>query len=366
MTVFKYYLKSFSKMKFTFILWIGFFVILLLFNGGVPTNKNSEFKRNNIEIAVSKTIINDKALALSKAFADNITINSIKNDEFSAKESVFLEGVSLAIIKDEQSGKIFCYKNPKSSYSYILTSKLKTYLDFLELSEKDGKTNPKLAGDIAKITITPTMINSTTENGYKEKWYNFTFRFLAYALMAVIMSIIGVSIISFKKDDINNRIKIASTSISNISLQTILAQLIGVFIITGLILTIIFAIGQSANINYSAYILNTSALSLSSLGLISLFASINTHKKFINSISSTLPLILAFISGVFVPIELLPKIATTISRFFPVFYYEKAVELATKGFSKEFLIYIAIQIMFGICFFLAGIVINRYKKAYYH
>ncbi len=360
MTVYKYYLKSFAKMKMTFIIWIGMFTIITIAMGGIPDEKEKPFDKITYHVAMSDSVLQDE-LALSSAFRSSTDIININDNEFEAKEAVFLDDVSLALIKDD-NGKINCYSNPANQTAFIAKSDTQNYLEFLSATAKDGNYQPELAKQITHISIKPHLLEKKQKRGYREIWYEFTFRFLSYPLMAVIMSIIGMSIISFRKPLTDARSSISSKKLLSINAQTFLAQIIGMLIIVSLVLGIITAIGGIANIDYVAYLSNILAFSLSSISMIFLLASINMHKNFIGSVGNILPLCLGFISGVSVPSEFLPKFAVILSKFFPMYYYIKGNELAADGFSKELGLYIVIQLLFAVCLFLAGVFVSKLKK----
>ncbi len=364
MTVYKYFLVSFVRNKKIFILWFAIFAIMTFLMGGTsPQDIQRDFIKAKINIAISKNIDENTVNNIKEAVDVNQVIY-IENSKQKAKEAVFLSRVDFALIENTDNKKLIAFLNPTSPSAYIAKSRLNSYFNFLEIC----KNEDNIALKISKINIKPNVIKERKKENFSKAWYHFTFKFLAYPLMAVVMSIIGLSIIAFENEKNVRRTKVSSKSNFKINFEAFLAQIIGTIVILIVVILIILAMaylvfGGDSQIEYLAYLSNIFALSLSSLALIFLLCNINNNKTFISSIGSVLPLCLSFISGIFVDIEFLPSIATSIARFFPMFYYVKGNALAKNGFSSELCVYISIQILFALCFFLASVFVDRLKHS---
>ncbi len=363
MTVYKYYLKTFIRNKRYFFIWIGIFAIITFIIAGFPVNEKKELDNKSFKIAVSDSIKDKDVVNLENLLKNESEFIKIDNSENSAREEIFLHGTNIAIIEDDND-KLIAFYNQADINSYIVMEKINSLLNFVEITKDvpGSKNDIDLASKISKLRIKTRLIKDEKEADYISIWYYFTFRFLAYPLMAVIMATIGVGIISLENEKNQKRRMISSISIFKYKSYSFLAQILSTIIILLLAFLIVFAMGGYSDINYLAYLSNIFAFSMSSLGFIFLLININNNKYFVTSVANILPLCLSFISGVFVPSEFLPSFAVNLSRFFPMFYYIKSNKLASNGFSNEFWTYFGIQILFAIVLFLSGISIEKIKN----
>ncbi len=361
MIVYKYFLKSFLKMKYSFLLWMGIFVMITLAVAGLPENEKEEFANVIYNISVPQSVNSELVTSIKEAFDDKAVFAEIPNDELSAKESIFADGADIAFYQDKTTGALSAYTNELDMKSHMAAAKLDSYLSYLEITKKNGVYDYETARKIADAEIEVHTVKEKKEKPYVYYWYNNTFRFIVYPLMSMVMSIIGMAIIQFKDKSVEARIGLSSTKLLTLSIAEFSAQIVATVVITILSFVIMVGIGRNFDLVYLYYFLNMLVFALSSLGLIFLIYNINSHEKFIASVSNTFSLVLAFISGVFVPSAFLPEIANNIAMFFPMHYYIKANTLAIEGWSGDFGLYLSIQMLFAICFFLAGVFIKKIK-----
>ncbi len=366
MTVCKYYLRVFFRNKLQLIIWLGIFAIISFFSLSKLSEKDiKQFEETRTSVAVSD-IKNEDNLALLSYLDEIADIKRIDSDEVKAREMVYLGGVDIAFIEHEDSGRLVAYSSPANAGAYILLSKARNFFNFNEIitgtsSREDGA---KLAKEVALSKTVPEMFESEKKHNYTNAqwWHKYEFRFMVYPLMIVIMSALGLTGLQFKKDKFVLRQNVSAKSASAFGLEYVFANILSVGIILACIaIMLVLMVGYRADVNYLPYIINVIAISISSVGLIFLLLEINANKDFIMPIATMLPMMFSFISGVFISAELLPKIAVDISRFFPIYYYVKACELAMDGMSLEFFYYVLVELLFGLVFFLVGIAVRVMK-----
>ena len=96
-------------------------------------------------------------------------------------------------------------------------------------------------------------------------------------------------------------------------------------------------------------------LGISVMAMATLIASAFKNKIVVGAVSTTLSLILSFISGVFVPSSYLPKTVLPISKLFPTYYYVQYIE-------KKNLMDLAMIGLFILIYSLLGIFITRERR----
>ncbi len=370
MTIYKYLLKSFAKLKFVFFIWVGIFLVITFSQvKNLKEQSDLEFKETKLNIAMVKNIDDKYYSALKDYFSDKASLEFIKNDEIKAREAVYSKLYDIVFLYNENEKKLEAYSNPTNPKFFIAKTKADNFINFLEITKEDEGFRIDLAKNISNSKVKTKILKTQNSKSKTQIWHYYEFKFLAYPLMALIIGIIGLANVSFKNNEVEKRTNLSAMKLYKKQLYSFLALLTGTFFIVIIVLILVMLISSYyKEVNYLSHYINIFAFALSTLGFCFLICSINTNPSFISGMSNILPLCLSFISGVFVEQNLLPVIAVKISRFFPLFYYIKACRLAVDGFSNELFIYIAIQIGFAISFFLAGLFIikQKQKAAYFN
>lgn len=365
--VFKNYMKIFLKniksILFSFIL---FMVMLVLFTGS--KSNQTEFKDIKLKI-----VINDKdKSSFSKDFVDylknNHYVTEKKLKDTDAKKNIIEEKMHAYIeIKKDfkknllQNKKVISILAPvKTSYITFLKIDLKNYLNYT-LSSINSNTDKKEVLETLNKKIDVNIIDKDLYNEKKEnEEFNSVFLILSYIIFMLVVSVIININSEFKKDSILKRMALApynnfSKTIEEFFAQVLISTLISVFYIIISILKI-GKLPSTINVIYTSFAVLIFSFTAIAFG--NLLISISKNSKDINGINSAFSLILAFSSGVFIPIQFLPKWLVTFSKFMPLYYFVKFLE---KINFEKFLLFILSQIIFIVIYTTLSIFIKKYK-----
>ncbi len=198
----------------------------------------------------------------------------------------------------------------------------------------------------------------------------YYFNFLAYSLLSVLILGIGSIMLIVNQPDIKMRNNSSPFSITRINSQIILGMFI--FIVVSWFIMIIFSFllnfNNSINKNMIYFLLNSLAFTFSSAGLSFLISNSINSKDAVMAACTVVTLGISFISGVFVPQELLGDVTLKIAAVTPTYWYVKANNQigALSNFNFEKLLpsfyCMIIQICFGILFFALAQIITKRKR----
>ena len=190
--------------------------------------------------------------------------------------------------------------------------------------------------------------------------FNTTFLILSYIVFMSIISIIINIDAEFKKESLLKRMALSPYSQKSQTLQQFLAQIIISILISSFYLVVsISRVNESiAKIDLVYMSLAVFIFSFTAISLGQLLVSISKDVKVVNGVNSAFTLIMAFSSGVFLPMKFLPQGLINVSKFMPQYYFVKFLEEIN---FEKFLLFVASQVVFIVFYTLLGIFIKRYK-----
>lgn len=207
------------------------------------------------------------------------------------------------------------------------------------------------------------VIFSTDQNIVEKKFHGFAGVY-GFVVMMILLKLLGDLNISFNKKDIQIRNRISSKSNYRLKGEIMLAQTIiavlAFLLVIGFFLFVLFREmlkSQSLVFYLLVLFLWTMVVALFS----NLINQISKTKALNEIISNALPVIIMFLSGSVLPIELMPSIIRNIAKFSPLFYYNKGImKISESNFdiSGELLIIGA----FGIAFYLTALYLSIERK----
>lgn len=206
----------------------------------------------------------------------------------------------------------------------------------------------------------------TYSNGFNKNFFNY----LGYIMMACFITGISSVMFSFHGLDIRRRNSASPMTSRNMNLQLILANFIYTFGYLLIFIAAGYLLNRSRMINANTLMtwLNAFVFSLTALSLSYLVGITISSRKAVMAISTAVSLSLAFISGIFVPQDILTAPVLRASSFTPVYWYVKANDtiegISSLNWSESSGIfgYMAIQLGFAVAIFSVSLVISKRKR----
>ncbi len=194
------------------------------------------------------------------------------------------------------------------------------------------------------------------------------FQTLGYIVMAMILSALGSIMLSINKDNLRRRTNCSSASTWNRNLQIALGTvLFGLAVWALFEVAAIILYGKEASaltlvlagMNSFCYIMMSVALSI-------MVGFLAKKEQVLGVIGTVLPLGASFISGIFVPMEVLGEDIIKIAKILPSYWYVAAnndIVNVTK-FSEAGTAFagMGVQLLFGIAFFMIAMVVVKRQR----
>lgn len=305
-------------------------------------DKNTNIKEyvgnEDIEDELMKSWISSY-IEIPEGFTDSF--NEFKNSDankFKAKDKIIIksiEGSKSRIFIDE---KIDNFLNSKLNDTELKDN------DFLKLNLSSAISTDDTSAKISAIS------------------------FAAYGVLYGIPSIIGTFFLIIRKKDIKDRYSCAPVSNRKYLAQVVIAS-ICVTVVFSLILAV-FIMNILFKMPFdSIWLLNfVNILILAILGIALglLFGMVVKNLEALNGIGVGVSLALAFLGGLFVPLEIFSDTMRKIATFTPTYWYEQVNNMLNSGANNinasELLTSFGIQCIFIVAVFALVAVINRKKN----
>ncbi len=385
MKQFELFFKIIKKNALQFVIYM---FILVAFSGLMTlsdSDKKEAFQIANIKIGV---INHDKDGVISRGIVDYVKENAeyveIEEEEESIQDALFFRSAEYIIVipkdftQDMIEGrevKLEKIQIPGSYSAVYMDTKINQYLNTLKLYLVSVGENMVLEEIIERIHIDlkeEVSVETTRESGINNEssMIKQFFNFSVYSVLTIAILGIGAVLSINKEKNIRNR-----NLVSPVKSQFIdFAMLIGSFILMTVVwlvcIMIAIIIYKDSVLNSIGYMhaLNLFAVCIVSLSIGFLIGSIFTNSSVRMAAANTVSLSLCFVSGVFVPQEILSQTINIIASFTPIYWYVKGnneisslLEVKLDSI-KPIITYMGIQLLFAAAIMSAGLLISKQKS----
>ena len=154
----------------------------------------------------------------------------------------------------------------------------------------------------------------------------FYFRFMAYSLLAVMIMSVTSVMLTFNQPDIRNRNQCSPIRLLSMNLQLVLGNVIFAIIVWMVLVlaTLVISGHWTMDRNTILLMLNALVFTMVALSIGFLVGKFIKGGGVQSAITNVVSLGISFISGIFVPQELLGETVRTISSFLPGYWYVRA------------------------------------------
>lgn len=385
MQVFKLCLMIIYKNKATLLIYIVIFMVVSSFMSSVSAKEmedSTSFKPVKTEVA----FFSDEDTPLINGFreelADVANFVDIPDETVALQDALYYREVSCIIRVPEGFTKKFMNgKNVQLEKISIPNSTKNVHIDLfidkyfntarLYVQNMEGITQQELVRYLKK-DLSETVSTEMVEDEKKTSDMasaKYSLNFFAYPLLSVIIMGMGTLMLIFNDRDLKMRNNCSPVSSTSISMQFVLGNLVFTFL-SWLIMLIICLAMNFRNIfspNTVFHIAGSFVFAFCCSGISFFIGNLTNSHEAVTAAANVASLGLSFISGVFVPQELIGSSVLKAASFTPTYWYVRANNTiadltvfsyeALKPVLNDFLIIIG----FGLAFFSASLAIRKAK-----
>ncbi len=385
MQVYKAYYKIIKKRFSSIAIYIGIFLlfagIVTASLGGAPAAASFSQSKSNIAFfsGESTPLVN----GLKDYLGQNANIVSLPDETQEIQDALFFgqiscvirvpEGFTQNFLSGKEGIRIEKTAAPNQTEGIYMDIFVNKYLQTagLYVQNMPGISETQLAENVAGDLASQASVDvNTFDKPVTVNYLSYYFQYLAYSIMAIMIMGITTVMITFNEADLSNRNSCAPIKPSGMSLQMLLANITFALAFWAVLCVFVFMLYPEAGLNTGTILLCLNALVFT-------FASLSIGflaGRFIKShgaqgaIMNVVALGLSFLSGVFIPQDMLGSSVLTAARFTPSYWYVKTVmdirELSSiTSQTMEPIIYgILIQAGFAAALMIVSLLISKQKK----
>ena len=375
MTVYKYFLKLGNRYKMYGIIYLVIFMgMALLQISGIDERKH--FEEVSVKIMIkdesngSNEIINQLLQILQKKHKIQKTTQS----DTSMKEAIYAGDVDAGLwipsdvqSKLEKEQEVVGMEISNSLSGHLIREYVNSYLRYAVALKKEGDFNPERIEKIMDQEVTVTLLakEKTVSNQYsKEKFGKIYFAYSPFIYFSVFIYLFGTIFSKMKGKEVAKRIAIAMKDERRVMLEQFLAGLTIVCLIVGINLVFVGILAPEFYASSQALkiLLLSTASAISAYALSFLCAVVIGENQYAYSAASTiLGTGLAFLSGIFVPLELVSSYGVNIAKFFPVYYVTSAVNNSSIEFSS-YAFHLGMIVLFTVLYTVMAFSVQRIRR----
>ena len=377
MTVYKSFIKLLAKERISILLSLLVSLLplgLIIFS---ETEEQKEFQTTPLDLAVVNESDSELASQMIDYFEETNRVE-IKNEENEKdlRQQLYV-GLYDAVIKipsdfeerlfqqEETVVEIESNLFPETRYlSFDLVNKYLRYADTF-LTSNPELTAEQLKNKISNILQKSTEVSFIGQEKINDELTNYypSLALLAWVIMQTSLGILGNVMLSFREEEIQSRVLVSGLSSFRYNLQVFFAQItygVGLFGISFAFLWIMLP--DNLAISWGSLAGTLATYIFASLGLSFLLTQMIENRYLHRAITLVITLVLSFISGVFIPVDLLSDSMRRLASFSPMYYYYDAITKISSS-ANEVIYNWAILFAFGVVFIFVGLVFARQKQS---
>ena len=375
MTVYKYFLKLANRYKIYGIIYLVIFMgmALLQISGKKET---SNFEDTSIKMMIkdesngTDEIINQLIQTLQKKHEVQKTTKS----DTSMKEAIYAGDVDAGLwipndvhSKLEKEQEVVEMEISNSLSGHLIREYVNSYLRYAVALKKEGNFNPERIEKIVDQEVTVTILSkeeAVSSQYSKEQFGKIYFAYSPFIYFSVFIYLFGTIFSKMKGKEVAKRIAIAMKDERRVMLEQFLAGLTIVGLIVGINLLFVGILASEFYASSQALkiLLLSTASAISAYALSFLCAVVIGENQYAYSAASTiLGTGLAFLSGIFVPLELVSSYGVNIAKFFPVYYVTSAASNSSTEFSS-YAFHLGMIVLFTILYIVMAFSVQRIRR----
>lgn len=380
MTVFKCYMKILKKnIGLVSIYLLIFFSIAMVLQASSKKEHLEDFEKTRIDLAIADQDDSTLSHALTKYLKTIHNVYKISAEPTVMQEELFYRNAEYIVqipknfyetcIVDENPLSVT--KVPGSYSSFYVDQQINAWLNSIRTYTAAGFSQKEAAAAALEQSVSEVTMYQDDETALETPGYTYYFRYIPYLFLAVLCYSMGYILLAFRKENIQKRMQASGVSTHRQNLEGLLAM----FTI-GFSLWLIVVAG--AGIMYGKelliskvlgyYLLNTFLMLTIALSLAYLIGLFMKNSNMLNGITNIVSLGICFLSGVFVPMNIMNKKVLRVAQFLPVYWYENVNETLSRyhvvsgKIAVDIWKSMGIEIMFTLALLALILAVSKYKR----
>lgn len=380
MTVFKCYMKILKKnIGLISIYLIIFFSTAMALQASAKKEHLEDFEKTRIDLAIADQDDRTLSHALTEYLKTIHNVYKISADPTVMQEELFYRNAEyiVQIPKDfyetciVDGNPVSVTKVPGSYSSFYVDQQINAWLNSIRTYTAAGFSQKEAAAAALEQSVSEVTMYQDTETAAETPAYTYYFRCIPYLFLAVLCYSMGYILLAFRKEDIQKRMQASAVSTRRQNLEGLLAMFtisLVLWLITVAGAGIMYGKSLLTSRVYGFYLLNTFLMLTIALSLAYLTGLFVKNSNMLNGISNIISLGMCFLSGVFVPMNIMDKKVLKVAQFLPVYWYENINETLSRyhivsgKVAVDIWKSMGIEVMFTFALLALILAVSKYKR----
>lgn len=380
MQVFRLYFKVLRKYIGSIIMYASIFlgIVLGVIIPQVTKNNSEEYTQKKAKFAVFDNDNSELSKGLVAYLKENHALKTIKDDDTETIQDElyntnvdcvirFNDGFEEAFLAGDTKETLEIFEIPNTNGAVLFKQNLNSYLSTVDTYVAAGFDVSQACEKTTAVSETKIDVQFVSEGETGVKGVQYYYSYLAWVFIAMCVESLAAVLLSLGKKEVKNRIECSPYKFVRMNLETVLGVMVTGFVICVVCVVMSFVAfpEDMAEIEGILYILNAFCMMAVALSLTFIISKLTENRQIISLLTNILGLGMAFLCGVFVPMEVLSDTVIKIAHFLPVYWNVKAVNLIAVYDSSDLitlLSYMGIQILFAVAIICVGMVVARRKR----
>lgn len=356
-----------------------FFSTAMILQASAKKEHLEDFEKTRINLAIADQDDSTLSHALTEYLKTIHNVYRISAEPTVMQEELFYRNAEYIVqipkdfykpcIVDENPLSVT--KVPGSYSSFYVDQQINAWLNSIRTYTAAGFSQKEAATAALEQSVSEVTMYHDEETAVETPGYTYYFRYIPFLFLAVLCYSMGYILLAFRKEDIQKRMLASAISTRRQNLEGLLAM----FTIS-LLLWLIAVVG--AGIMYGKelltskvlgyYLLNTFLMLTIALSLAYLIGLFMKNINMLNGFSNIISLGICFLSGVFVPMNIMDKKVLMVAQFLPVYWYENVNETLSRyhvvsgKVAVDIWKSMGIEVMFTFALLALILAVSKYKR----
>ena len=367
MQVFKTFFKILNKQKHQFIIYISIFAVLLGILSNVGGDQRKEFQGSRVDVMVFDYDNSEESKYLMEYIYSIHDKQEVADDREEIQDLLYYQVLDYVVYIEEgysETGELSNIKRPGSHSGSYVDGQIAAYQKAFDAYVAAGCSFEEANEKAVNSLDSEGLVSYKGKSATKPKMYYY-FTYMTYILIMLLMNVMAPIIMVYNKKEIKDRNAVAPMTTKSRSVQLIGASAvlsIAVWVALIIVAAIMFK-GQVFVGTNALNLLSSFVFLLLTVGLVCIVSSFNLKTPTISMISNIIALGMAFLGGVFVPMEIFSDEILKIARFMPTYWQVKATEsLYVDGGLDTFFKCVGIEALFALAFMAIALIVAKVMK----
>lgn len=376
MRVFNLYWKIFRSYLGVIFVYVGIFLLI----GIAVTSSNSSVQDSFDETKIKISLNNlDEGSTLSTGLLGYLENYSeiVELDDEDIKDALYFRRIQVIITIPEnfeeeflagKSNLIMQEKIESTMTTVALDQAINKYLNYVRVYiNQTNYSLDEVLPLVKNILENEAEAQTTSELSDLLDFSGFYYKTLSYVIISVILTVVGLITISFRKLEVRRRLFTSPYPQRKINLEMILGNFIFTVFLVILLCAVSLILYKEAllNLNGILLVINTLIFAIAALSMAYFFSLLISREQVLSGFNNVFSLGTSFITGAFVPQALLGSGMLTLAHIFPNYYFVYNVDLITSSTNlsnvilNKVYLYYGIQLLFAGVFIIASILVSK-------